>query len=185
MDPQTQSKFLPCSLRIWSSRPNGRQCRWRRRATLAFLCTNLLRRRRPSQPLHDGGSTLTNTKAATKLLDLALHTAHLLASSHRERPAAEPARARPLRAQLGRLLRRPAPRGPLANRDRSRQRRENRACGNFTPAGARSLARIANARKSLHLACMQRPLNFRVPFTVYYWARRVQLRALYLEYRTL
>jgi hypothetical protein len=127
----------------------------------------------------------TNTDAAIELLDLALHAAHLLAPSHRERSAAGPARARPLRAQLGRLLRQPAPRGPLANRDRSHQRRENRVCGNFTPAGARSLARIADARTSPYLACVRHPLNFRVSFTVYYWVRRVQLQALYLEYRTL
>jgi hypothetical protein len=77
------------------------------------------------QPLCDGGSTSTNTNATTKLLDLALHAAHLFASSHRERSATGPARAWPLRAQLGCLRRRPTPRGPLTNRVRSHEAREN------------------------------------------------------------
>ena len=43
----------------------------------------------------------------------------------------------------------------------------------FHPGRSRSLARIADARKSPHLACMWRPLKFRIPFRVYCWARRV------------
>jgi hypothetical protein len=54
--------------------------------------------------------------------------------------------------------------------------------GRFHPGRSRSLAQIAHARKSPHLACVWRPLNFRISFRVYCWARRVQLRALYLEY---
>jgi hypothetical protein len=51
---------------------------------LRFSTPTFFARCRPSQPLRDGGSTSRNTNAVTKLLDLALHAAHLLASSRRE-----------------------------------------------------------------------------------------------------
>jgi hypothetical protein len=72
---------------------------------------------------------------------------------------------------------------PLVEWDRSRQRRENRASRFFTTAGARILARIPDARKSPHLECVRRPLNFKVSFRVYCWMRRIPLQTLH-EYRT-
>jgi hypothetical protein len=149
---------VPFPLRIWSTRPTGRRWRWRRRDALAFLRTFLRRRRGSSQLLRYGGSTATNTDGCTRAFDLCLVAGHLLASNHRERSAARPARARPLGAQLGRLRRRAAPRGPLAEMDRSHQRREYSAPGFFTPAGARPLAPIAAVSKSPHLGCARRPL---------------------------
>jgi hypothetical protein len=131
-DLQSQSKFCTLFSSDLEQPSEWKTMTMAARSCAAFLRTNLLRRRRPSQPLRDDGSTSTNTDASTELLDLALLAGHLLASSHREQSAAGPARARPLRAQLGRHLRRPAPRGPLADRDRSRRRRENRA-SRFSP----------------------------------------------------
>jgi len=151
-------QWIPFSLRMWSTGASGSRWRWRRRDALAFLRTFLRRRRGSSQLLRDGGSTATNTDGCTGPLDLCLLAGHLLASNHRERSAAGPARARPLRAQLARLRRRAAPRGPLAEMNRSRQRRDYSALGFFTPARARRLARIAHVSKSPHLGCVRRPL---------------------------
>jgi hypothetical protein len=76
--------------------------------------------------------------------------------------SSSPAWPPPLTTRAVRLPRRQGSKSPATG---------EQSVQNFHPAGARSFARIANARKSPHLACVRRPLNFRVPFIVYCWMK--------------